>query len=209
MATLVAIDTLLAERRLWRGQASPLPAARQPTGVTALDALLPAGGWPDAALSELLPAHDGVGELSLLLPTLARLTHAGRPVVIVDPPYLPYLPALARAGVDVARVHVVDGHGEGAWAAEQCLRSQACGAVLAWATRADDRLLRRLQVASETGQALGFLFRPPAAARNPSPAALRLQLEPGAIRVLKCRGGVPPAGVVAWRPAVPAHDIGA
>jgi hypothetical protein len=53
----------------------------------------------------------------------------------------------------------------------------------------------RLQVAAETGQALGFAFRPLQAARNPSPAALRLALDatPPRIRVLKCRGGNPPA----------------
>ena len=192
MSAVVSLDSLLAARRLWRGQASPPPAPREPTGHAALDAALPGGGWPEGAVTELLLAADGIGELALLLPTLARLTQAGRPVVWVDPPYRPYIPALARAGLDLAQVHVVDtGGSESAWAIEQCLRSQACAAVLGWPPRADDRTLRRLQVAAETGQALGFLFRPLAAARNPSPAALRLQLEPGRLQVLKCRGGVP------------------
>jgi cell division inhibitor SulA len=194
MGAVVSLDTLLAGRQLWRGPASPPPAAREPTGHAALDAVLPGGGWPEAALTELLLAADGIGELGLLLPTLARLTQAGRPVVWVDPPYRPYMPALVRAGVDAAQLHVVDtGGSETAWAIEQCLRSQACAAVLGWPLRADDRTLRRLQVAAETGQALGFVFRPLAAARNPSPAALRLQLEPGRLQVLKCRGGVAPA----------------
>ena len=191
MSAVVSIDSMLADRRLWRGPSTPGPAAREPTGHAALDAALPGGGWPEHALTELLLAADGIGELGLLLPTLARLTRAGRPVVWVDPPYRPYAPALARAGIDLARLHVVDTDGrETAWAIEQCLRSQACGAVLGWPLRADDRTLRRLQVAAETGQALGFVFRPLAAARNPSPAALRLQLEPGRLQILKCRGGV-------------------
>ena len=198
MSAVVSLDTLLAGRRLWRGQSSPPPVAREPTGHAALDAVLPGGGWPEAALTELLLAADGIGELALLLPTLARLTQAGRPVVFVDPPYRPYVPALARAGVDLAQLHVVDTDGrESAWALEQCLRSQACAAVLGWPHRADDRTLRRLQVAAETGHALGFVFRPLAAARNPSPAALRLQLEPGRLQVLKCRGGVPPVHALA------------
>ena len=201
MSAVVSLDTLLAGRRLWRGPASPPPAAREPTGHAALDAALPGGGWPEAALTELLLASDGIGELGLLLPTLARLTQAGRPVAWVDPPYRPYVPALARAGIDPSRLHVVDtGGGETAWALEQCLRSQACAAVLGWPLRADDRTLRRLQVAAETGQALGFVFRPLAAARNPSPAALRLQLEPGRLRVLKCRGGVPPSAPLPFPP---------
>lgn len=35
----------------------------------------------------LLPA-DGVGEIELLLPTLVRLIAAGRPVVLLAPPYI-------------------------------------------------------------------------------------------------------------------------
>lgn len=203
MGAVLSLDALLAGRRLWRGQPGGQPApAREPTGHAALDAALPAGGWPEAALVELLIPADGVGELALLLPTLARLTRAGRELAWVDPPYRPYAPALARAGVDLSRLHVVDTGGRHtAWALEQCLRSQACGAVLGWPPRADDKTLRRLQVAAETGQALGFLFRPLAAARNASPAALRLQFEAGALRVLKCRGGHPPAVPVPWAPA--------
>lgn len=201
MGAVVSINTMLAERRLWRGQSAPLPAAREPTGHAGLDAALPTGGWPEAALTELLLAADGIGELQLLLPTLRRLTGAGRPVVWVDPPYRPYAPALANAGIDLAHLHVVEAGRDAPWAIEQCLRSQACGAVLGWPQRADDKSLRRLQVAAETGQCLGFLFRPLGAARNPSPAALRLQLEAGAIRVLKCRGGVAPARALPFAPA--------
>jgi len=194
MGAVLSLESLLAERRLWRGRPADSPASRQPTGHAALDEALPGAGWPEAALTELLLPADGVGELALLLPTLARLSQAGRDIAWVDPPYLPYAPALARAGVDLARLHVVDTGGtQSAWALEQCLRSQACAAVLGWPERADDRSLRRLQVAAETGQALGFLFRPLAAARNPSPAALRLQFETGGLRVLKCRGAPPPA----------------
>jgi cell division inhibitor SulA len=85
------------------------------------------------------------------------------------------------------------------WATEQCLRSAACAAVLCWPRQADDRALRRLQVAAETGQCLGFAFRDARHARNPSPAALRVQLEPGTrqVRVLKCRGGLAPAQPIA------------
>ncbi|PRH83623.1 translesion DNA synthesis-associated protein ImuA [Arenimonas caeni] len=204
MGAVLSLDTLLAQRRLWRGQpGGRAEAAREPTGHAALDAALPGGGWPEAALTELLLPADGVGELALLLPTLARLTRAGRDIAWVDPPYRPYAPALARAGLDLARLHVVDTGGrQSAWALEQCLRSQACGAVLGWPRQADDKTLRRLQVACETGQALGFVFRPLSAARNASPAALRLQLETGGVRVLKCRGSHPPASPVPWAPAL-------
>jgi len=61
-----------------------------PGQVVALDAALPSGGWPESALTEFLLPADGIGELRLLLPTLARLTQAARDIVLIAPPYLPY-----------------------------------------------------------------------------------------------------------------------
>ncbi|HET6396791.1 MAG TPA: translesion DNA synthesis-associated protein ImuA, partial [Pseudoxanthomonas sp.] len=181
MGAVVAIDALLRERRVWKGRpAAPAPGA-QPTGHAALDAALPSGGWPEAALSELLVPLDGIGELGLLWPALARLSQAGERIVLVAPPYLPYAPAWQAAGIDLERLQVVGAAAtpprEALWAAEQCLRSGCCGAVLCWPQQADDRALRRLQVAAEAGATLAFATRPLAAARNPSPAALRIAID--------------------------------
>ena len=203
MGQVLALDALLSAQRVWRGQ--PVAPARtaQPTGHASLDALLPGGGWPEAALTELLLPADGVGELRLLLPTLARLTQAAQPVVLVAPPYLPFPAGWRQGGVDLAHLHLVDAPPrEALWAAEQCLRAGACGAVLCWPAKADDRALRRLQVAAEVGQCIGLAFRPMQAARNPSPAALRVAIEPSAgdaprqLRVLKCRGANAPARAI-------------
>jgi hypothetical protein len=201
MGQLVALDALLSDPRVWRGQPVALPRARQPSGHAALDDALPEGGWPEAALTELLLPADGVGELRLLLPTLARLTQARQPVVLVAPPYLPFPAGWRQHGVDLAHLHLLDATPRNAlWAAEQCLRAGCIGAVLIWpmrsgALQADDRALRRLQVAADSGRALGFVFRDLRAAANPSPAALRLSIDgaPPRLRVLKCRGGMPPA----------------
>ena len=196
MGAVVALERLLDQRRVWKGRPTPQPASAQPTGYAALDALLPTGGWPEAALSEILFAADGSGELRLLWPTLARLTASGERIALVAPPHLPYPPAWQAAGVDLRRLALIATSGrEALWAAEQCLRSGSCGAVLCWLPQADDRALRRLQVAAETGQTLAFAYRPLTAARNPSPAALRLAVDthPAQLRVLKCRGGLPPA----------------
>jgi len=193
MAALISLDTLLADRRLWRGQPTPRPASKEPSGHAALDAALPTGGWPEAALVEVLLPADGLGELRLVLPTLARHTQAGRDIALVAPPYLPHPRAWQAAGVAFERVHLIDAEPRQAlWAAEQCLRAGCLAAVLCWPHKADDRALRRLQVAAESGQSLVFAFRDARVAVNASPAALRLQLGRGELRVLKCRGGQPP-----------------
>lgn len=200
MSAVLAIDALLDARRVWRGATAPAPhAASQPTGHAMLDAQLPFGGWPANALSEVLIPADGVGELGLVFPTLARLTQAGERVVLIAPPYRVHAPGWAHAGVALKHLQVIHANVRDAlWATEQCLRSAACAAVLAWPDKADDRALRRLQVAAETGQCLGFAYRDAKHARNPSPAALRVQIESeGRVRVLKCRGGLAPAQSIA------------
>lgn len=68
---------------------------------------------------------------------------------------------------------------DGLWAAEQALRSGTCAAVLLWLDEADERAIRRLQLAAEQGSSWGILFRPGACARQGSPAAMRLSLKPG------------------------------
>ena len=195
-----SLDGLISQRRVWRGQSSaPLPALEQSTGWPTLDAALPARGWPDAALTEILLPADGVGELQLLWPTLARLSGPKDAVsALVAPPWHPYPPAWHAAGVRLGALHVIRAKTprDALWATEQCLRSGACNAVLCWPQQADDRALRRLQVAAETGRTTGFAFRPANAAMNPSPAPLRIAIEvaPHRVRVLKCRGAsVPPA----------------
>ena len=191
-----ALADLLRHPGIWRRGTKPGPSGTaQPTGVAELDALLPDGGWPRGALSEILVEHDGIGECSLLLPALAALTQARQRVVLVAPPYIPYAPAFAEAGIDLAQLVQIDaGAADTHWTAEQCLRAGCCGAVLNWLPQADYRQLRRLQLAAETGTAIGFIFRPLSAATQTSPAALRLKLtgtEQGPrIEILKCRGNL-------------------
>jgi cell division inhibitor SulA len=206
MAAVQAIDSLLRDPRLWRGQDNPPPPpSRHATGFTALDDALPAGGWPEASLVEILFSADGLGELSLLLPTLAALSSDDRPVLVIAPPYRVYAPAWQAAGLRLSQLHVLDANPKDAlWAMEQALRAGCCGAVLGWPMQADDNSLRRLQVAAETGQTPGFAFRPMGALSNPSPAALRLSLRGTdshpELRILKCRGALPPSRPIPFHP---------
>ena len=191
-----ALAALLDDPKLWRG-GEHAGLRTEATGHPDFDRLLPGGGWPVGALSELLLPHPGVGELQLVLPWLARLTQAGGRAALVGPPHLPYAPALADAGVVLSRLLVVNPESESArhWAAEQLLRAACFGTVLAWPGRLDGQDLRRLQLAAETGHAIGILFRGLGQESQASPAALRIRLEPVAgglsARILKCRGRVP------------------
>ena len=193
--TPAGLDALLRSRDLWRMGALPRSAAPGiSTGFTALDERLPDRGWPAGALSEVLVHRLASCELALVLPALAALTRAGREVALVGPAELPYAPGLADRGVDLGRVLVVRGASgeEQAWAAEQSLRSGVCAAVALWSRRLDVRALRRLQIAAQRGGACGWVFRTREALAAPSPAPLRLEVEPSPrglkVEVRKCRG---------------------
>ncbi len=176
-----------------RGGASG--ASSLSTGFEALDRVLPGGGWPTGVLIELLAGRWGVGELRLIMPALVSVSRAGRWVLWVSPPHVPYAPALAAMGLDPGCCIVTrpDSREERIWTVEQALRSGACGAVLAWHCEGAARHARRLQLAAEAGQALALRFRPPSSAGSRSPAALRLLLQASGtglhIDILKSRGG--------------------
>ncbi|HTI48706.1 MAG TPA: translesion DNA synthesis-associated protein ImuA [Casimicrobiaceae bacterium] len=189
-----SLNAVLSHPAIWRGgDCAPEPATL-PTGHAALDAVLPGGGWPQGALTEILLAREGIGELRLALPALARLTHEGRAVVWVAPPHRPYAPALAAAGIDLARFIVVRCREsrEALWAYEQALRAADCGAAFAWLDLTDARMLRRLQVAAREGRTFGVLWRRPGQRSVAAPVPLRLALEPRdgrlAVHVVKRRG---------------------
>jgi cell division inhibitor SulA len=220
------LEQLLGARAdLWRGHATPAatPCGLN-TGFVALNEALSGHGWPAGGLSEVLTAHQGAG-LALLLPLLAGLSRQPRWLLWVEPPHLPFAPALAAAGLDLRRILIVRAGDDAAWAAEQGLRSGTCAAVLAWtgpdavaAGRADtgqgksQRLarwtpaaLRRLQLAAADHQTPALLLRPPSAAGETSPAALRLHVGARAdgleVTLLKQRGGRP--GQRLWLPGRP------
>lgn len=186
---------LLEHPTIWRGRSSAAYPPGLPSGFAALDAFLPGYGWPRTGLIEILVSRFGSGELYLLLPALAALTRArcARWCVWVAPPLMPFAPALVSQGIVLDRVAVVGG-ARPLWALEQVLGSGACDVALAWARPRCAREIRRLQLAAERGRTLGVLFRPRRAARETSPAVLRLALEPLAagvrITLLKGRGAM-------------------
>ena len=204
---------------VWR-YGTTLPATRHalPTGFAELDRALPQHGW-FGGLNELLGNEQGIGEFSLLLPALRQVSAEGKAVLLVNPPFMPYAPALEQAGIAFAHLIIVR-HADTEnlyWAAEQALRSKACGALVAWSDESarllPDLMLRRLQVAAQTGACAGFLFRPRRAREQPSPAPLRLVYAAvdGALELTlcKCRGlsGTARVRVQPWRHAWAARRL--
>jgi len=189
---VVDLEQLKRDGALWQGRRTMPSAGRLlSSGWPLLDELL-GGGWPRAALIEVLSdVHQG---LSLVLPLLAARSSGSRWLAWVAPPYVPYAPALLARGIRVEQLLLVQDVSaeQRLWAAEQALKSGACGAVLLWPEQVRMAQLRRLQLAAEQGDCPGILFRSPRAAGQASPAALRLRVRPAPlgleVEVIRRRG---------------------
>jgi cell division inhibitor SulA/protein ImuA len=190
----VALVDVLARGDVWRGDTlAALPETTIPSGHAELDAELPGGGWPRGNLTEILIDRGGVGEMSLLLPALARLSADGGWLALVAPPWQAHAPAWAAAGVALERLVVVHAGRQIGWCVEQLLACGGFAGVLAWPEAGiDARTLRRLQVAAEGRPVFACLWRPTVAFKAPSPAPLRVALAAGesglSVRIVKRRG---------------------
>jgi protein ImuA len=170
---------------VWRAE-SLLPARGGiiATGHESLDGAL-GGGWPSPALIEVLCDQEGIGELQLLRalwqPRSMRACNEERRVVLwLNAPCEVHAVALAQLGLDPAQHWYARGLSErdALWAMEQALRSGSCALVMAWSKTVTPGMLRRLKLAASSHDSLAVLVRPCAAAAAPSPATLRLRLQP-------------------------------
>jgi len=211
-----SLDLILENPAIWRGdQYAKVAVESVATGFAELDEQLPGGGWPRAALTELLVGRSGAGELRLLMPALSQLSRSEKWLVLVAPPHEPYAPGFQFCGVDLARVVVVKtrSEGESLWAAERCLRCGSCAAVLSWVGCGSPSALRRLQLAAEEGKGIGVMFGSTRHAGQPSPAPLRIQVSVRRngfeLQILKRRGGgwAPPVSLQLDPPRIGEHVI--
>ena len=197
-----SLDILLQKTGLWRASRidCDYKSARS-TGFQVLDNELSGGGWPSDGVTELLHDHYGIGEFRLLLPTIKQLSQdLTRWLLMVNPPYIPYPPTLAQAGVDLSKIIVSQTKTvkDYLWVIEKALASQSCSLVLCWPSEIHEKQIKRMQIASKEGNCWAILFRPGNAATHSSPADLRIRLHPSEsrqnnsaliARVLKRKGG--------------------
>ena len=180
--------------QIWLGdQARAETTSGLPTGYPALDAILPERGWPRNALVEMVTPEWGFGELQLLLPLMRSVTGQKRWMLWVAPPYIPYAPALADAGVDINYLVTIDTKTsckDAMWSVEKALQSASCGLVMAWLDCLPNNVIRRLQLAAHEGQTSGVLFRRHDMKNSPAALQLRLKHTSQGIHahVIKARG---------------------
>lgn len=184
------------KNRIWRGDA--LGSSTDPvisSGFDKLDKELPGGGWPTRSLTELLLPAEGVGEIRLLSQPLEQTTRNGRNILLVSPPYIPYMHAWEHLGIDSRRVVIarVCKPAERLWVLEQGIRSAAFGVVIGWLPEVSQQTTRRLQIIARSAPSLIFLFRPVSAQFEPSAAPLRVLLDSArqhtlSLHLLKRRG---------------------
>ncbi len=178
------IRQLLQRNEIWQASQKDNPSTDPEraisTGYAELDKELHYTGWPRAAISELLLSNNGIGEIRLLSPLFARLSLQSGYITWVNPPEQPYAPALTQQ-FQLNKLVIVNtcNTQDSIWAAEQAMASAACSAVLLWLPdKALNKALRKLSIAARKGKCWGIILRPASLQQHPSPAALRIVMQP-------------------------------
>ncbi len=167
-----------------------------------LDAFLPWRGWPVGAMTEIMTDRVGCGEMSLVLPAMARLSQEKRQIICIGAPHELFAAALFDAGIDPSRVTQINAaeashsnkkQKENLWCTEQILKTGLPGMVVLWSrTSCTPEVLRRLQLAMLNTDTTLIHFRSNACMQQHSPAWLRcgFAADDAEIRlqILKCRG---------------------
>ena len=181
MAHSSAVTQLLQNRGIWQAAGTAAVPAVMSTGYQQLDKQLHYAGWPQGAISELLLSQNGIGEIRLLSPLLAKLNQQPGYITWINPPYEPYPPALIKHQLDLNRIIIVRTNKveDTIWAAQQALASNACSAVLTWLpAKSLNKEIRKLNLAAKSGKCWGFIFRSQQFQQQASAAPLRIMMQP-------------------------------
>lgn len=219
------LEALRARIRLLERGPGRAPCDGLSLGLPPLDAALPAGGLPLAALHEIAPGKpdwDDGPVTGFCLALLVRIAaHRPGPVLWLAAGGDLYAPGLAAFGFDPCRL--IEGRarcdGEVLWAMEEGLRSGALAAVVAEVAELEATAARRLQLAAESSGLPAFLLRrwsrPGAAAPIAAATRWRVSAAPAAsfalpdsgiaeprprwrVELLRCRAGRPGNFLMEW-----------
>ncbi|MCH1923810.1 translesion DNA synthesis-associated protein ImuA [Shewanella sp. C32] len=204
-----ALTSLLNRQDLWLGEQAATQLHGMSTGFAELTQHLPY--WPAHGVCELYSQGLGCGELGLLQPLMHAVCSASEPapIMLIAPPALPNAFGLALLQLPPERFIWlnISSAREALWAMEQVLHSGSCGLVIGWFEQLSLKAARRLQLAAEEGNSLGFCVLPLTQAGNqhPLPLKLALQADSSAVRlsILKRRGGWPVNDIALPHVAVP------
>lgn len=144
---------------------------------------------------EWLSPETGCGAMTLALFGAAEACRDGGALILFDAAGELYFPGMNGSCLSPSLLLVrAKNAREELWAWEQALRSPGAGAAVGWVERADDRSLRRLQLAAERGNTLGILLRPAGARSEPCWADARFWVEPAAASRPLAKGWTHSAG---------------
>ena len=138
------------------------------SGCASMDRCLPNRGYACGSMIELVRTAPGAGVSSLALMIAKQAIEKGKYLLVLDSQKQLYPPALQSLGVPLERVIVIHpgNHTDAVWAMDQGLRCSAVGAVIAEVGQLEDRVARRLQLATEQGGGLGILLPDRLASRS-------------------------------------------
>ena len=171
------LDFLHNNRLVWHGtDKRPMTNARA-SGFEQLDAQLN-GGFPPGVVEINSPL--GIGELRLLLPTLAQSGDRHKLIFFIAPPAQLNAEMFSHAGIELSRLVIIrpESAMDALWAAEQCLASGCCSAVLLWHGQLAIHQVKRLQLAADKGLATPFIFKTGRHTGASLPVSLSLTLKP-------------------------------
>ena len=181
---------------VWRGESRTSIATSSITsGCTELDCSLLNGGWPLKGLIEVCQPQFSQLEWLLFTPALNVLEGL---IVLLNPPFIPFVQGLVNGGIDIERVRVVRADNKADFLAcfVDLTRTQACDAILAWEPKQmlSYTELRKCLLSGNEGNGLYALFRAAGTQQQSSPATLRvvasIQASFVSVNIFKQRGAL-------------------
>ncbi|MCW9016809.1 MAG: hypothetical protein OQJ89_07585, partial [Kangiellaceae bacterium] len=102
-----AITQLLQNNSIWQASQKSVRRPALSTGYASLDKQLHYRGWPKGAVTELLLPRNGIGEIRLVCPLLAKLSSQTGYICWINPPFRPYAPALSHQQIDLTKLIII------------------------------------------------------------------------------------------------------